>query len=97
MGMFPARERQPEVIEPVFERHTGDADAVIAHVCCAANSAHSPSAYVLTSYVSAVNVIERLKALASTRYCRQFGRSFPKSKRNRLEAATVQFLRLRNG
>src|SRR4051812_29043338 len=32
MSMLPARERQPEVIEPVFERHTGDADAVIAHV-----------------------------------------------------------------
>ncbi len=32
MGMLPAREGQAEVIEPVIERHTGDADAVIAHV-----------------------------------------------------------------
>ena len=32
MGVFPAREGQPEVIEPVIERHAGDADAVIAHV-----------------------------------------------------------------
>ena len=30
--MLPAREGQAEVIEPVFERHPGDADAVIAHV-----------------------------------------------------------------
>src|SRR5260370_19244681 len=32
MGVLPAREGQAEVIEPVFERYTGDADAVIAHV-----------------------------------------------------------------
>ena len=32
MGVFPAREGQPEVIEPVIERHAGDADAAIAHV-----------------------------------------------------------------
>jgi hypothetical protein len=32
MGMLPAREGQAEVIEPVIERHTGDADAVIAHL-----------------------------------------------------------------
>src|ERR1700731_1483790 len=32
MSMFPAREGQAEVIEPVIERHTGDADAVIAHL-----------------------------------------------------------------
>jgi hypothetical protein len=32
MRMFPAREGQAEVIEPVIERHAGDADAVIAHV-----------------------------------------------------------------
>src|SRR5260370_16370404 len=32
MGMLPAREGQTEVIEPVIQRHTGDADAVIAHV-----------------------------------------------------------------
>ena len=32
MGMLPAREGQAEVIEPVNERHTGDADAVIAHL-----------------------------------------------------------------
>ena len=32
MGVLPAREGQAEVIEPVIERHTGDADAVIAHV-----------------------------------------------------------------
>src|SRR5947208_5245282 len=32
MGMLPAREGQAKVIEPVIERHTGDADAVIAHV-----------------------------------------------------------------
>jgi hypothetical protein len=30
--MFPAREGQAEVIEPVIERHAGDADAVIAHL-----------------------------------------------------------------
>src|SRR5437764_8726031 len=32
MGVLPAREGQAEVIEPVFERYTGDADGVIAHV-----------------------------------------------------------------
>ncbi len=32
MGVLPAREGQAEVIEPVIERHAGDADAVIAHV-----------------------------------------------------------------
>jgi hypothetical protein len=32
MSMLPAREGQAEVIEPVIERHTGDADVVIAHV-----------------------------------------------------------------
>src|SRR5438552_15604067 len=32
MGMLPAREGQAEVIEPVIERHTGDADAVIIHL-----------------------------------------------------------------
>src|SRR6266481_4608802 len=32
MGVLPARKGQAEVIEPVFERHTGDADAAIAHV-----------------------------------------------------------------
>src|SRR5215471_2045418 len=32
MSMLPAREGQAEVIEPVIERHTGDADAVITHV-----------------------------------------------------------------
>src|SRR5260370_2854376 len=32
MGVLPAREGQAEVIEPVFERYTGDADAVIAPV-----------------------------------------------------------------
>jgi hypothetical protein len=32
MRMLPAREGQAEVIEPVIERHTGDADTVIAHV-----------------------------------------------------------------
>src|SRR5215469_17116479 len=31
MSMLPAREGQAEVIEPVIERHTGDADAVITH------------------------------------------------------------------
>jgi hypothetical protein len=31
-GRAPAREGQTEVIEPVIERHTGDADVVIAHV-----------------------------------------------------------------
>src|SRR5215813_1085047 len=30
--MLPAREGQAEVIEPVIQRHTGDADAVIAHI-----------------------------------------------------------------
>src|SRR6516164_4072233 len=32
MSMLPAREGQAEVIEPVIERHTDDADAVITHV-----------------------------------------------------------------
>ena len=32
MSMLPAREGQAEVIEPVIERHTSDADTVIAHV-----------------------------------------------------------------
>ena len=32
MGVLPTREGQAEVIEPVIERHTSDADAVIAHV-----------------------------------------------------------------
>ncbi len=32
MAMFPAREGQPKMIEPVIERHTSDADAEIAHV-----------------------------------------------------------------
>jgi hypothetical protein len=32
MPMLPARESQTEVIEPVIERHTGNADAVIGHV-----------------------------------------------------------------
>src|SRR2546423_5164823 len=32
MGVLPAREGQAEVMEPGFERHTGDADAAIAHV-----------------------------------------------------------------
>src|SRR5437660_12814084 len=32
MSMLPAREGQAEVIEPVIERYTGDADAVIGHV-----------------------------------------------------------------
>jgi hypothetical protein len=32
MGMFPAREGQPEVVEPMIERRAGDADAAIAHV-----------------------------------------------------------------
>src|ERR1700746_1459394 len=32
MSMLPAREGQAEMINPVIERHTGDADAVIAHV-----------------------------------------------------------------
>jgi hypothetical protein len=32
MGVLPAREGQAEVIEPVIQRHTGDADAVFAHV-----------------------------------------------------------------
>jgi hypothetical protein len=30
--MLPPWEGQTEVIEPVIQRHTGDADAVIAHV-----------------------------------------------------------------
>src|ERR1700757_3393792 len=32
MRVLPAREGQAEVIEPVIERHSGDADTVIAHV-----------------------------------------------------------------
>jgi len=32
MGVVPADKGQTEVIEPVVERHTGDADAVVAHV-----------------------------------------------------------------
>src|ERR1700750_2268159 len=32
MSMLPAREGQAEMINPVIERHAGDADAVIAHV-----------------------------------------------------------------
>jgi hypothetical protein len=32
MGVLPTREGEAEVIEPVIERHTVDADAVIAHV-----------------------------------------------------------------
>src|ERR1700737_869380 len=32
MGMLPARKSQAEVIEPVIEWQTGDADAVIAHL-----------------------------------------------------------------
>jgi hypothetical protein len=32
MGVFPARESEPEVIEPVIERRAGDADTAIAHV-----------------------------------------------------------------
>ena len=32
MGVFPAREGQPEVIEPMIERCAGDADAATAHV-----------------------------------------------------------------
>src|SRR5579862_847873 len=32
MGVLPAREGEPEVIEPVIERHAGDADAAIAHL-----------------------------------------------------------------
>jgi hypothetical protein len=32
MGMFPAREGQPEVIEPMIERRAGDADAATTHV-----------------------------------------------------------------
>src|SRR5580704_13516235 len=32
MSVLPAREGQAEVIEPVIQRHTGDADAVIAHL-----------------------------------------------------------------
>ena len=32
LGMLPAGERQTEVIEPVIERDTGDADAEIGHV-----------------------------------------------------------------
>src|SRR6266853_1683710 len=32
MGVLPAREGQSEMVKPVFERYTGDADAVIAHI-----------------------------------------------------------------
>src|SRR5271168_940797 len=32
MGVLPTREGQAKVIEPVIESHTGDADAVIAHL-----------------------------------------------------------------
>jgi len=32
VGVIPAREGQAEVIEPVIQRHPGDADAVIGHV-----------------------------------------------------------------
>src|SRR3954470_3438421 len=32
MGVFPAREGQPKVIEPMIERLTGDADAALAHI-----------------------------------------------------------------
>jgi hypothetical protein len=32
MGVLPAREGQAEVVEPVIERHAGDADAATAHV-----------------------------------------------------------------
>src|SRR5215470_5301134 len=32
MRMLPARKGQPEVVEPVIQRHTGDADAVIGHI-----------------------------------------------------------------
>jgi hypothetical protein len=32
MSMLPARERQAEVIEPVIQRRSGDADAVIGHI-----------------------------------------------------------------
>ena len=32
MSVLPAREGQAEVIELVIQRHTGDADAMIAHV-----------------------------------------------------------------
>jgi hypothetical protein len=32
MSVLPAREGQPEVIEPVIEQRAGDADAVTAHV-----------------------------------------------------------------
>jgi len=32
MGVVPADKGQTEVIEPVVERHTGDADAVVAQV-----------------------------------------------------------------
>jgi hypothetical protein len=32
MRVLPARERQPEVIEPMIEVFTGDHDAEIAHV-----------------------------------------------------------------
>src|SRR5215471_18143774 len=32
MSMLPAREGRAEVIEPVIQRHSGDADAVIGHI-----------------------------------------------------------------
>src|ERR1700737_1977514 len=32
MSMLPAREGQSEMVEPVIQRRTGDADAVIAHI-----------------------------------------------------------------
>ena len=32
MRMLPARKSQPEVVEPVIQRHTGDADTVIGHI-----------------------------------------------------------------
>ena len=32
MSMLPAREGQPEMVEPVIQRRTGDADAAIAHI-----------------------------------------------------------------
>src|SRR5215469_15302830 len=32
VSMLPTREGQAEMIEPVIKRHTGDADAVIAHI-----------------------------------------------------------------
>jgi hypothetical protein len=32
MGVLPAREGQPEMVEPMIERRAGDADAAIAHL-----------------------------------------------------------------